>query len=861
MKKEAGVLGGAMLGVLPGMAIGGTVGSAIGKAIYRKPTQEVLNEMSNYEKAKKSKQTVLDSYSKKSNPQGIKSFQDLDGAEGLYSSIISELDSEKHNGLTVGQVEDLASQRVHDFSKSISKTASIKSTLIGAGLGAGVAGIGLGRVTYKQEKDNKTNPDVWKSKIKYENQEAEELKNLLDQNVEHRPFFEERDHNKSYSPSLLMSHKDFYDNNFNDMGCAGDSAFGSVVNDALKKQNINYRNLSWGQYKKLIKENYDNIMNGESLDLSSIKNNKQASQIVNKAFEKQAGDIAMAGGAILGAALPVVGGAMLGNKMGKKKYNPEPLKAENSALESKVQSLKKEIGDSSPKKISIDSVIRNRLNSDDYLNLSVGEAANKLYGELGLTEDDINESLGPYGYDHDFLGINKKASFKSAIKDFGIGAGAFALGLGPIIGPLGFASAFTKNKQDKENAERSIKDNQKELARLTELSKFKDGPDVFLKNAPKDDKIYALSDYQGDFGGIKSALVDPKFSDHGFNYDVQIIDRKLKDMGYDVNNMNFKQYRDIVDDVYENALWKDDDWGDDTLDDFMEKYKKADQIVNESFEKMAKSRDEETRTRLVRDTVVPELKRSPYSIAGTMAGGAISGKIMGDAGTRLIEEMASKGKINGKHVGKLAGGLAAGLAVNKGINAIGRTKDLNKLHERYGLGKPTGADHRANLGITPGLFSSVSDASVGERILHPIKNSLATPEAIVQAKRRKVEKMSKDADEVVEEAFDKIATVKRMGAILKGQNVKAAKSALSNAENTLSIAREASKKALTSGNPFAKAGLGNLYVDGAREDVMKAFSNLGKEKTKTLAARVGVGAGVGALTAGTAYAAKKKKDK
>lgn len=636
MKKEAGVIGGAMLGAIPGMMVGGYTGEVAGKIIHRKPTPEVVAEKNNYDKATKTYNDTLSKFNKKSNPMGVKSYRDSNGADELYNALLDDFSSDKYDHLSVAEIEDMASQKVHEFSKSLNKTASFKSTLVGAGISAVPLAVATGKMAYDNQKAQKKDPNYWKDRTKSQNNRINDINSMLSRNVEHVPFFEE--YHSMYSPSVLMRHDSSEYDDANEFA----ADYGDIINNELSKKGINPRDLKWGEYKALTKKNTGNILNGKDVDLSLLKK-----------YEK-------------------------GNE-----------------------------------------------------------------------------------------------------------------------------------------------------------------------------------------------------------------------------NMN----------------------------------KKAFNTVNTTFEKIAKApaREEETRTRLGRDILVPELKRTPINLVTMGIGGAVGNAIKSKSGTKLVNDGMS-GRFNKGAVVGMVGGHLAGKAVRAGLSGVVRAKKLKELNMQYGM-PTTGADLRLNYGVTPQLFSSVSDASMGQRILHPIKNNLATPEAIVQAKRRKMEnaekKSSKEkkADEVVGQTFDKIAGIKDyklrftkdnpnkatqdefneyvalgakidknkatkkeqnrfhelapkipdrylslphfekkaglkdFGKVLKGDNVKKAKTGLANAEHVLSVANDSAKKAVLSGNPFAQAGLGNLYVDGAREDVMGAFANLGKEKMRTLKARAGVGAGIVGVGTGATYAVKKNKEK
>lgn len=297
MEKQAGAIGGAMLGMLPGAMVGAVAGQTLGKAIHRKPTPEVLKEMGNYNALASKYDEAMKTYNKKSNPFGV-NFGELDQRDEIKDSIVNDFSTNKYDHLTVKEIEGLASKRVGEFTRSLNKTASLKSTLVGAGVGASLMGAALGRATYQSERANKKDPEEWRRRAKSVAQQMDSINNDMTHGLEHRPLFQEYDHSGNYSPSLLMSHKDFYANSSNDLGCGGDSSFGMVVNNALSKNGINYKDLNWGQYKKLIKDNYENIMNGEDLDLSAVKThkkgndrmNKQAYRIVNETFEKIAED-------------------------------------------------------------------------------------------------------------------------------------------------------------------------------------------------------------------------------------------------------------------------------------------------------------------------------------------------------------------------------------------------------------------------------------------------------------------------------------------------------------------------------------------------------------------------------------------
>lgn len=304
------------------------------------------------------------------------------------------------------------------------------------------------------------------------------------------------------------------------------------------------------------------------------------------ALSKKANDNLISFGALAGLSLgygsSLAGGAAIGNRVHKKK---SMLSEEDKAKIDRLPQLRQ--GTSDIKRFdSLSDAITSRVRSGEFDNMSLSEANSKLLNELELDDTYINEQVGDW-FDNISPGrLHKKAS---ALKDLGIGVAAGAA-TSALFAPIGVYQGY---KGDANHHKLKAENYKKDLDEYTQLKRLKKAPSPaasmgeFVKNTKEEDRFYSLMDAQSAFGGIKTKIVDAKFDDHGWVSDIGEIDDSLRSMGYDVDNMNFGEYKKIVDDVYNNHIWKGDKWNETgPTEEYMAKYKKASNHVAQ-IEKLA----------------------------------------------------------------------------------------------------------------------------------------------------------------------------------------------------------------------------------------------------------------------------------
>lgn len=168
------------------------------------------------------------------------------------------------------------------------------------------------------------------------------------------------------------------------------------------------------------------------------------------------------------------------------------------------------------------------------------------------------------------------------------------------------------------------------------------------------DKVYNTY-YQGVQGStpdsIGGPLGDRYFSkydpagDLDMGDDVAEINYLLKDKGYDVSNMNYKEYKNITDNVFKNTWGKKDwEWDPNDFDDYIPNKKGDDvmktssEILNDTFEKIAK-----TSTQAEAEAHISTMSnKAMVPTVGGFLGGAIASNVATPKINAKVKQLVSK---------------------------------------------------------------------------------------------------------------------------------------------------------------------------------------------------------------------------
>lgn len=158
----------------------------------------------------------------------------------------------------------------------------------------------------------------------------------------------------------------------------------------------------------------------------------------------------------------------------------------------------------------------------------------------------------------------------------------------------------------------------------------------------------------------------------------------------------------------------------------------ADEIINSVIEKQAASRDDDTKTRVMRDRIGPGVSRLPKNMGAVLLGSAPGMALSAVGAKKMNLPMMAAGQALGSVGGLTAGGIVATKQRNKALGELSKKYDVN----------PTEQDKKVM------DLAGVASMATG------IPTNLHTPESLVQRLRR--EKQQKTASEMVDEAFEKI---------------------------------------------------------------------------------------------------------
>ena len=237
----AGVLGGATLGLFGGMIAGGVTGKKVGNKKHP-VTPEVQILKDEVDGINQQHRNIVSKYNDATSDYNLQALKD-------------KYTDKYINSLTVGQVDDLIYDHFNDAyhkGKTINKQASLKSTLISAGVVGVPMAIGLGKSVYRDTKESNTDVNYWNKN------KDDAIANLTKTKSLEKQYGNGKDLPRDHIPygPVNLANLDYYDSD-------EDGYIDRAVRDHASKHGIDIQKMPMKDYKDLAtkfwNEGYDNF--------------------------------------------------------------------------------------------------------------------------------------------------------------------------------------------------------------------------------------------------------------------------------------------------------------------------------------------------------------------------------------------------------------------------------------------------------------------------------------------------------------------------------------------------------------------------------------------------------------------------